>query len=66
MTSSLLSFDWLSIFSIAWVVGLVVPSAPGGLGVFESTILLLIGIKFNDGFRIPNIIGIKLVLILSF
>ena len=31
--------ELISTFSLAWVVGLVVPAAPGGLGVFESVIL---------------------------
>jgi uncharacterized membrane protein YbhN (UPF0104 family) len=32
----------LSGFSIAWVIGLIVPGAPGGLGVFEATALALL------------------------
>ena len=31
---------WLAGFSLAWTVGLVVPAAPGGLGVFEAILLL--------------------------
>ncbi len=31
---------WLSGFALAWTVGLVVPAAPGGLGVFETVLLL--------------------------
>jgi hypothetical protein len=31
---------WLAAFSLAWTAGLVVPAAPGGLGVFESVILI--------------------------
>ncbi len=31
----------LSGFSLAWLLGLVVPGAPGGLGVFEATALAL-------------------------
>jgi len=27
----------LSVFSLAWLLGLIVPGAPGGLGVFEAT-----------------------------
>lgn len=30
---------WLAAFALAWVVGLVVPGAPGGLGVFELVLL---------------------------
>jgi len=31
---------WLSGFALAWTLGLVVPGAPGGLGVFEAALLL--------------------------
>ena len=31
---------WLSGFALAWTAGLVVPGAPGGLGVFEAVLLL--------------------------
>ncbi len=34
---------WLAAFSLAYAVGLVVPGAPGGLGVFETTLLLRLG-----------------------
>ena len=33
--------DWLSVFSIAWIIGLIVPAAPGGVGVFESVVMFL-------------------------
>ena len=33
----------LSAFSFAWLLGLIVPGAPGGLGVFEATIITLLG-----------------------
>ena len=32
----------LSAFSIAWLLGLVVPGAPGGIGVFEATAIALL------------------------
>jgi glycosyltransferase 2 family protein len=32
----------LSAFSIAWLLGLVVPGAPGGVGVFETTAIALL------------------------
>ena len=32
--------EWISGFSFAWTIGLVVPGAPGGLGVFETAMLL--------------------------
>lgn len=31
---------WLAAFCLAWTAGLVVPGAPGGLGVFEAVLLL--------------------------
>ena len=33
----------LVIFSLSWSLGLVVPTAPGGVGVFEACLLLLVG-----------------------
>lgn len=35
--------DWLAGFALAWTAGLVVPGAPGGLGVFEAVLLLRLG-----------------------
>ncbi len=32
----------ISAFSFAWLLGLVIPGAPGGLGVFEATIIALL------------------------
>ncbi len=36
-----LLFNWASLFFLSWSFGLIVPSAPGGVGVFESLILLI-------------------------
>ena len=33
----------LVIFSLSWSLGLVIPAAPGGVGVFEACLLLLVG-----------------------
>jgi len=33
----------LVIFSLSWSLGLVVPTAPGGVGVFEACLLLFVG-----------------------
>ena len=35
--------ELISCFSFAWIIGLIVPAAPGGLGVFESVILFSLG-----------------------
>lgn len=37
----------MSSFSLAWFLGLVLPGAPGGIGVFEATILNLLQHNFN-------------------
>lgn len=34
-------------FSLAWLLGLVVPGAPGGIGIFEATALALLTPKFS-------------------
>ena len=33
----------LVIFSLSWSIGLVVPTAPGGVGVFEASLLFFVG-----------------------
>ena len=40
---------WLAGFATAWVVGLVVPAAPGGLGVFEAVLLMRLGFAIPAG-----------------
>jgi uncharacterized membrane protein YbhN (UPF0104 family) len=40
LQQSLPWLTWLSAFALAWTIGLVVPGAPGGLGVFEAALLL--------------------------
>ena len=39
MGSLLSQWQLISSFSLAWIIGLIVPAAPGGLGVFESVFL---------------------------
>ena len=46
----------LVIFSLSWSIGLVVPAAPGGVGVFEACLLLFVGKSIPE-----NIILISLV-----
>ncbi|MGF1479891.1 MAG: UPF0104 family protein [Cyanophyceae cyanobacterium] len=50
----------LSAFSFAWLLGLIVPGAPGGLGVFEATIIALL----ND--QVPAEIILSTVAIFRF
>ncbi len=46
----------LVIFSLSWSLGLIVPAAPGGVGVFEACLLLFVGESIPQ-----NIILISLV-----
>lgn len=39
----------VSAFALAWVAGMVIPGAPGGLGVFEATILSLLQNRVPTG-----------------
>jgi uncharacterized membrane protein YbhN (UPF0104 family) len=39
----------LGAFSWAWLLGLVVPGAPGGIGVFEATVTVLLDGDFGAG-----------------
>ncbi|NJN85479.1 MAG: UPF0104 family protein [Leptolyngbyaceae cyanobacterium SL_7_1] len=39
----------LSAFSIAWMLGLVVPGAPGGIGVFEASMVALVDALLPTG-----------------
>jgi uncharacterized membrane protein YbhN (UPF0104 family) len=52
----------LSAFSFAWLLGLVIPGAPGGLGVFEATAIALL-----DGVYAPAILisGVALYRVIS-
>jgi len=42
-TNNLNSIFLLVIFSLSWSLGLVVPTAPGGVGVFEACLLFFVG-----------------------
>lgn len=44
----------LTAFSFAWLLGLIVPGAPGGLGIFEATIISLLN---------PNIFPPEIIII---
>ena len=52
-------------FSCAWVLGLVVPGAPGGLGVFETTAMLLLQYHFPAALVISAIALYRLISILA-
>lgn len=54
----------LSAFSLAWVLGLVIPT-PGGLGVFETTVLGLLNPYFSTGMILSVVALFRLISILA-
>ena len=55
----------LSAFSLAWLLGLVVPGAPGGIGVFEATAIGLLGETFSPGLILSVVALYRLISILA-
>ncbi|GFE70647.1 lysylphosphatidylglycerol synthase domain-containing protein [Chroococcus sp. FPU101] len=56
----------LSSFSFAWLMGLVVPGAPGGIGVFEATaIALLEQQNYSSGILLTTIALFRVISILA-
>ncbi len=61
-TGSLISLgELISSFSLAWIIGLIVPAAPGGLGVFESVILFSLGAHFSEAPLLASLLCYRLV-----
>jgi glycosyltransferase 2 family protein len=52
-------------FSFAWLLGLVVPGAPGGLGIFEATAIALLQSHFPAALVISAIALYRLISIVS-
>ena len=55
----------ISSFSLAWIIGLIVPAAPGGLGVFESVILFSLGSQLPEAPLLASLLCYRLVSTLS-
>jgi glycosyltransferase 2 family protein len=51
----------VSVFSLAWLLGLVVPGAPGGIGVFEATAIALLDQNFSPGIIISVVALYRLI-----
>lgn len=45
----------LSVFSFSWLLGLIIPGAPGGLGVFEATAIALLDQSFPTGIILSTV-----------
>ncbi len=52
-------------FSMSWLLGLVVPGAPGGVGVFEATAVGLLQTHFPTGVLLGAIAFYRLISILA-
>lgn len=51
----------LSAFSLAWLLGLVVPGAPGGIGVFEVTAIALLDSQLSPGIILSSVALYRLI-----
>ena len=56
---------WLAGFALAWTVGLVVPGAPGGLGVFEAVLLLRLAVSVPEAPLLALAISYRLITALA-
>ena len=64
--SSLISQgELISSFTLAWIIGLIVPAAPGGIGVFESVILFGLGSKMPEAALLASLLCYRLVSTIS-
>ena len=69
--NSLNSIFLLVIFSLSWSLGLVVPTAPGGVGVFEASLLFFVGKSIPQNIILISLIYFRVIstsadLLLSF
>ena len=53
--------ELISSFSLAWIIGLVIPAAPGGLGVFESVVLFCLGSQIPEAPLLASLLCYRLV-----
>ena len=51
----------LVIFCLSWAIGLVVPTAPGGIGVFEASFLFLVGQNIPQNIILISLIYFRLI-----
>ena len=51
----------LVIFSLSWSIGLVVPAAPGGVGVFEACLLFFVGKSIPQNIILITLIYFRII-----
>ena len=54
-------FYLLVIFCLSWSIGLVVPAAPGGIGVFEACFLFFVGKNIPQNITLSSLIYFRLI-----
>jgi glycosyltransferase 2 family protein len=52
-------------FSVAWLLGLIIPGAPGGIGVFEATAIALLDNHFPPAMVVSAVAVYRLVSLLA-
>ena len=57
--------ELISSFSLAWIIGLIVPAAPGGLGVFESVILFVLSSNLPEAPLLASLLCYRFVSTIS-
>ncbi len=55
----------LAAFSLAWLLGLIVPGAPGGIGVFEATAISLLDGQFPVAVILSSVAVYRLISVLA-
>jgi len=52
-------------FCLSWSIGLIIPAAPGGLGVFEASFIFLMNNDFAQGSIIESLIYFRFISTIS-
>ncbi|BAZ03402.1 lysylphosphatidylglycerol synthase transmembrane domain-containing protein [Calothrix sp. NIES-3974] len=55
----------IATFSLSWLLGFIVPGAPGGIGVFEATAILLLRHRFSPALIIAAVGLYRLISIIA-
>ena len=55
----------VSAFSLAWLLSVVIPGAPGGVGVFEATAIALLNHSFSTGVLLSIVALFRFITILA-
>ncbi len=59
--SSIFFTEWIAAFSLAWTIGLIVPAAPGGLGIFEAILLIRVGSSAPEALLLASLLSYRFI-----